>query len=365
MALSKKITQQSTSDNAVLKWPKITLITPSYNQGKFIEQTILSVIEQSYPNLEYIIIDGGSTDNTIEVIKKYEDYITYWVSEKDRGQSHAINKGLARCTGDIVNWLNSDDWLEQGALFKIADAFNQGSDVLVVSGFENHIHIDGSISLYKGTFLDTNVCHTIERSQLAQPSTFFRSDVFKALAPVPEDMHYIMDGELWVRFLLMFGQKGFNKINFPLVNFRLHLDSKTVSNSIEDNFLFERSSIIVDLQRAVGIPEKIIEYWQQVILNAPGIKTLHREWNFNYKDIKKQLFCYFIKRYINRQLISHQYEAAMWGIRQLQKRSSLNGFILKTYLKTLLRSPVSFFKKYNEKSCSDNCRSTCTYNRRR
>src|SRR5688500_3818909 len=96
--------------------PKISIITPTYNQGHFIEQTIQSVIEQDYPNLEYIIIDGGSTDDTLSVIKKYEKYISYWISEKDKGQSEAINKGFKKATGDVVNWLNSDDYYEPGVL---------------------------------------------------------------------------------------------------------------------------------------------------------------------------------------------------------------------------------------------------------
>src|SRR5688572_2633651 len=106
------------------KYPKISIITPSYNQGEYIEKTILSVLEQNYPNLEYIIIDGGSTDNSTEIIRKYADRITYWISEPDKGQSDAINKGLKLATGDIVNWLNSDDYYEPGALFKVAEAFN-------------------------------------------------------------------------------------------------------------------------------------------------------------------------------------------------------------------------------------------------
>lgn len=90
--------------------PKITIITPTFNQGKFIEKSILSVLNQNYPNLEYIIIDGGSSDDTLDIIKKYENRITFWISEKDNGQSHAINKGLQKSSGDIINWLNSDDF---------------------------------------------------------------------------------------------------------------------------------------------------------------------------------------------------------------------------------------------------------------
>ncbi|MEI7737070.1 MAG: glycosyltransferase family 2 protein, partial [Ferruginibacter sp.] len=104
-------------------YPKISIVTPSFNQGHFIEETITSVLDQQYPNLEYIIIDGGSTDNTVEIIKKYATHLKYWVSEKDAGQANAINKGLQHCTGEIFNWLNSDDYLESGALQKIADTF--------------------------------------------------------------------------------------------------------------------------------------------------------------------------------------------------------------------------------------------------
>src|ERR1700733_14532761 len=101
-------------------YPKISIVTPSYNKGQYIEQTIQSVLDQNYPNLEYIIIDGGSTDNTIEIIEKYAPYLKYWVSEKDKGQANAINKGLQYCTGEIFNWLNSDDYLEPDSLEKIA-----------------------------------------------------------------------------------------------------------------------------------------------------------------------------------------------------------------------------------------------------
>ena len=101
---------------------KISIITPSYNQGEYIEKTIKSILDQGYPNLEYIIMDGGSNDETVEIIKKYEDKITFWQSEPDKGQTDAINKGFEKCTGDIVTWLCSDDYYEPNVLFEIEKA---------------------------------------------------------------------------------------------------------------------------------------------------------------------------------------------------------------------------------------------------
>ena len=120
-----------------MNYPRISIVTPSFNQGKYIEQTIQSVLSQNYPNLEYIIIDGGSTDGTVEIIKKYEQQLTYWISEPDKGQTDAINKGFAKCTGEIFNWINSDDYYSPNSLHIVAEVFSENPTAKVVCGLEN------------------------------------------------------------------------------------------------------------------------------------------------------------------------------------------------------------------------------------
>src|SRR4030066_2441490 len=123
-----------------ISYPKISVITPSYNQGQFIEETIISVIGQKYPELEYIIIDGGSTDNSTAIIRKYERDLAYWISEKDSGQSEALNKGFKKASGDIVCWINSDDLLLPGSLKIVAEYFWKHPDVMFING--NTLRID-------------------------------------------------------------------------------------------------------------------------------------------------------------------------------------------------------------------------------
>ncbi|MEM8523656.1 MAG: glycosyltransferase family 2 protein, partial [Bacteroidota bacterium] len=117
-----------------INYPKISIVTPSFNQSNFLERTIRSVLLQNYPNLEYVIIDGGSNDDSIEIIKKYERWLTYWTSEKDDGQAQAINKGLQHCTGLVFNWLNSDDWYLPNVLEVIGRTFAQHPDLQVFCG---------------------------------------------------------------------------------------------------------------------------------------------------------------------------------------------------------------------------------------
>lgn len=216
----------------ILKCPKISIITPSLNQVNFLEQTITSVLSQNYPNLEYIIIDGGSTDQSVEIIKKYKKHLAYWVSKPDRGQSDAINKGLRKATGEVINWINSDDYYEKGALTAIADAFRD-KEVNAVCGKGKIVRQDGELVRYsRGTDVyNDNLAKTIGWARIDQPETFFRRQVLKKTGLLNPNLHYVMDKAWWINYLLIFGLDGVRKFDDILVNFRLHEASKTVSQS--------------------------------------------------------------------------------------------------------------------------------------
>lgn len=181
-------------------FPRISIVTPNFNGGKYLEKTIRSVLLQEYPNLEFIIIDGGSTDNSVDIIKKYESWITYWVSENDRGQSHGINKGFEHCTGEIVNWLCSDDILLPGALFTIAEYFmnNPGVDVVLGQGrvvfeFGGHPEMVGGSTQKSIELIPVN-------NTVCQPACYYHRMLLDRMPPLNESYHYAMDFELWAYF---------------------------------------------------------------------------------------------------------------------------------------------------------------------
>jgi glycosyltransferase involved in cell wall biosynthesis len=220
---------------------KITIVTPSFNQAQYLEQTIDSVLSQNYPALEFFIIDGGSTDGSVDIIKKYEKHLTGWVSEKDKGQSHAINKGLQMATGEIVNWLNSDDYLAAGALAYIAEAFCDPK-VLVACARSNVVK-DGKI-LYQtnGTdVFENNRAKTIGWARIDQPETFVRRHLYDEVGLLNEHIHYMMDKEWWMRFLVVHDISAIKKVDEVVVNFRHHEQSKTISQASE--FEVEHASI--------------------------------------------------------------------------------------------------------------------------
>ncbi len=215
-------------------WPKISIITPSYNQGEFIEETILSVIHQNYPNLEYILIDGGSTDDTLSVVKRYHEHLTYFVSEPDNGQSDAINKGFRQASGEIVTWLNSDDRLAPFALYAAALAFyTSGADVvaglcqLFQSGQEvlHHMTSCASGQMPLEDILDVENCWLAGKF-FHQPEVMFTRAIWdKTGGAVNESLYYSMDYELWARFAAV-GAK-ICPISHPIAQFRMHEAQKT------------------------------------------------------------------------------------------------------------------------------------------
>lgn len=201
-------------------WPKISIVTCSYNQGHYIEETILSVLNQNYPNLEYIVIDGGSTDNTVEIIKKYEDRITYWVSEPDRGQAHAINKGFEKCTGEIIGWINSDDlYLEKCFYYTAKEFIAKKVDIVSLNSILFHEDT-------KQAYLDFGkpgfFSYTIFSAIVPSHTTFWKKDVHQML---DENINCAVDYELWMR---LFKNNKLRKPNLFGGIFRFHDESKSV-----------------------------------------------------------------------------------------------------------------------------------------
>jgi glycosyltransferase involved in cell wall biosynthesis len=183
------------------QWPRISIVTPSFNQGDTIEETILSIINQGYPNLEYIIMDGGSTDKSVEIIKKYEPWLTFWVSETDLGQSHAINKGWQRCTGEIFTWLNSDDYLEDGTLHRVASIYCQvqPNPVGLIYGRANWIDAYRDLLFSVGEPFDLDFCLKNLIDPMPQPSVFISKKSLQMAGFLDENLHYAMDYDLFLR----------------------------------------------------------------------------------------------------------------------------------------------------------------------
>lgn len=258
--------------------PKISLITPSFNQGDYIEQTILSVISQDYPNLEYIIIDGGSTDSTINIIKKYEKHISYWISEPDNGQTHAINKGIAKATGDIFYWLNSDDYLELGSLHTIAKEFKENDiDVLCVKNryFENDT--GKTVAISQAKFYDSPEKTIIESGMGA--AIFYNLDKVKSLGNINESLHYAMDFDLWYKYLFAYGTSKIKYSNAQtIVHFRLHEKSKSVS--LKEKFAIDTNAIHYSISSQVNAPSFLLDFYR----NKPKNTKYNMTWNFSKLD---------------------------------------------------------------------------------
>ncbi|SFD94839.1 Glycosyltransferase involved in cell wall bisynthesis [Blastococcus tunisiensis] len=219
--------------------PSISVVTPTFNQARFIEQAVDSVRDQHYPNLEHIVYDGLSTDDTLEVLKRYGDDLVV-VSEADSGQTEAINKGLRRATGDVICWLNSDDYLLPGALQAVGEYFAAHPEATWVTGDGVIVDVDGTpiqrpVRTYKQVLRRFGPSAYLGLANgIVQPATFWRRSVHDELGYLDESLHYTMDYDWWLR-LLTTGRPG--KIDRPMCGFRIHDASK--SGSLYEQMLDE------------------------------------------------------------------------------------------------------------------------------
>ncbi len=206
--------------------PLVSIVTPSYNQSRFLEETIVSALSQDYPRLEYIVVDGGSTDGSVEIIRKYADRLAYWVSEPDRGHADAVNKGWRRATGDILAFIYSDDVYAPGAVRKAVNWLGEHPDTEIAWGDAWIIDERGrQIGVLPGRNFDYATFVREAKGIINQPSTFMRRSVFEKVGPLNESLHYLMDFEYWIR-----AGQGCRIQYVPemLSSFRVHRTSKTV-----------------------------------------------------------------------------------------------------------------------------------------
>ena len=211
------------------KHPLVSIVTPSYNQAKYLEQTIQSVLGQDYPRIQYLVVDGASTDGSIEIIKKYMDKLAWWVSEKDSGQGEAINKGFARATGEIIAWLNSDDYYLPGTVSAVVKTFEENPDAVMVYGDMLAVDEHGktiNMLKYNQLSLQDLLCFQI----IGQPSVFLRREVFEEAGGLDISFHFLLDHHLWIRI----AQQGkILHVNHVWSAARYHAEAKNRAKAAE------------------------------------------------------------------------------------------------------------------------------------
>ncbi len=325
--------------------PKISIVTPSFNQGNFLEESILSVISQNYPNLEYIIIDGGSEDSSVDIIKKYSSHINYWISKKDNGQSEAINKGFKRCTGDIVTWLNSDDCYLEGTFHKVAGHFAKGNFSLLYG--KSILFGQGRRERIIGFSGKENVAlRCLAYVPFPQPSTFFKRQVLLEQGYLDENLHYGLDHDLFVKMAMNYEIFGVDDV---FSKYRYHEKGK--SNFLT-KFAEERIKVFSKVLRTFPGSNQLIQILKNIGYYSEGTDYYSVSKHFTLDDLKKA-FIYFLE------IQMHYYYLA------LDKKNSkaIAAFLLhykdqlinrndarKIYLRSLLlnRHLISFARKFTQ-----------------
>lgn len=218
--------------------PVVSVVTPCYNHARWLEETIESVLGQDYPNVEYLIVDDGSTDGSVEIVKRYEDRVAWWTSQANAGQVAALNRGFARSTGQLLTWINSDDTLLPGALSRLVAEFERDPELVLVYGDSLYTDEDSRRTGYLPSrpwdvpeMLRTFECHVV------QPSSLFSRRGWDAAGPLREDRYWFFDYEFFMRLSRVGGAK---QINEPLSTYRIHPTSKSVGTPLKRAIDLER-----------------------------------------------------------------------------------------------------------------------------
>lgn len=275
-------------------WPKISIVTPSYNQGQFLEETIRSVLLQNYPNLEYIIMDGGSTDNSVEIIKKYAPWLTYWVSEKDKGQADAIYRGFEMATGDIIAWINSDDYYLPAAFNNVGSIFSHQQDAELVVG--GHYYVDEYDTLLKKYPL---FCQDFDSlvlwiQQIAQMSAFWRRSVFFEVGGFDRNLRFSFDYDLFLRLIK---RKNLVPCEQFLSVLRGHNLSKT--NTIWDTYGWPEVQQLqkIHATKMYSSKERNMIVWRSIMMFSLNILRCTDNLFIDYKSYFKEIIN-FLKSFI-------------------------------------------------------------------
>lgn len=240
------------------KFPKITIITPSYNQEEYLERTIKSVIDQNYPNLEYLIFDGASTDDSVKIIKKYQKYLKYWQSKKDQGQANAVEKGLNQSTGDILCWLNSDDILLPGSLNLLATIFNRYPEITWLTSqpfsvdSNNNIVQTGRFTGKLSSLIKLGFYHGKGLGFIPQEGTFWRRSLWIKSGKFIDKKYFCLDFKLWQRFAKY---ASLVTLEAPLAAFRLNPNRKT---NIMNHYYHDIHPLMAYIPKYFGIIGRII-----------------------------------------------------------------------------------------------------------
>jgi glycosyltransferase involved in cell wall biosynthesis len=306
--------------------PLVSIITPSFNQGEYLESTIRSVLDQDYNNIEYIVIDGGSRDKSVSIIRKYEERITYWVSEQDNGQAEAINKGLAISTGDIIGWLNSDDLILPSAVTKVVEAFNQNPDVDVVYGRLQRIDQSNRVvptPILPKDLIDFDLGHIIDECLVNQPGSFWKRQIMDKIGYLDHDLKYAIDYDYWIRIALAGGR--FLHLPLILAQFRLNPDSKTAAHtgdmSKEQLTVLEKYLTLPDLKKILDLTDKQLNHQAR---KARSIIQLHIFYGYLKKRKLGPSICWLYRAIRNNPIVLLNRRWLRLAIASVARHSNIN-----------------------------------------